>query len=223
MSSALPFPIPWYLIPLNIYLTIRLILSVAFGPHNKSLAAGRKAHGLPGKPPLADLWHTNITYICPSIPETDYPLIYSPPDLHLCGPITVDPIPVATADPELSKWLDESKDGVVYVSLGTYFKYNNDDVRNMLGGLVQGLPARVRVLWKLNGKDRFKAIIDGVLKEEKNPERFMLVDWLEADPAGVLEHSNVVCSVHHGGANSFFETCRCAHPCADYSGCIDGI
>jgi len=120
-----------------------LILSVVFGPHNKSLAAGRKAHGLPGKPPLADLWHANITYICPSIPETDYPLIYSPPDLHLCGPITVDPIPVATADPKLSKWLGESKDGVVYVSLGTHFKYNNDDVRNMLGGLVQGLPARV--------------------------------------------------------------------------------
>jgi UDP:flavonoid glycosyltransferase YjiC (YdhE family) len=120
------------------------------------------------------------------------------------------PIPVATADPELSKWLDGSKGGVVYVSLGTLFNYTDDYARNMLQGLVQGLPACARVLWKLNGKFRFEAIIDEVLKEEKDPGRFRLVEWMEADPAGVLEHPNVVCSVHHGGANSLFETFRYA-------------
>ncbi|KAG6379763.1 hypothetical protein JVT61DRAFT_10300 [Boletus reticuloceps] len=33
----------------------------------------------------------------------------------------------------------------------------------------------------------------------------ILVAWLDAEPISILQHANVVCAVHHGGANSFYE------------------
>ena len=43
------------------------------------------------------------------------------------------------------------------------------------------------------------------LKDPRDKERFKIVDWLEADPASIMKHPNVIAYIHHGGANTFCE------------------
>jgi hypothetical protein len=52
--------------------------------------------------------------------------------------------------------------------------------------------------------------VDAMLQTELGNEiqagRVRVVDWLTLDPLALLMEGNVMCSVHHGGANSFFES-----------------
>ena len=47
-----------------------------------------------------------------------------------------------------------------------------------------------------------------MLAEVVDSERIKIVSWLEAEPGAILRHPSVICSVHHGGANSFLKPCR---------------
>jgi hypothetical protein len=51
-----------------------------------------------------------------------------------------------------------------------------------------------------------------VLGREMDEDRVRVVGWLEAEPAAVLTTGRVVCSVHHGGANSYYEAVVCVGP-----------
>jgi hypothetical protein len=42
--------------------------------------------------------------------------------------------------------------------------------------------------------------------------RIKVQEWLSVDPLAVLQSGHVVCSVHHGGSNSFHEALRSSHP-----------
>lgn len=45
-----------------------------------------------------------------------------------------------------------------------------------------------------------------------NEGRVKIAEWLEISPAHLLSISGVVASVHHGGANTYFETSRSVLP-----------
>lgn len=151
-------------------------------------------------PPSKDL-----EYICPSIEETDLPLI-CPANVHRCGPIVLQSASVDSADPELNRWLNNGD--TVFVCLGSHFEYTESDVQGILGGLLKGLTPSVQVLWKLSGAGTWQTLLQQRLSGVPQRERFRIVDWIGPDPSAVLQHPNVKCSVHHGGANSFFEACQ---------------
>ena len=85
----------------------------------------------------------------------------------------------------------------------------------MFEGLVQGVPAHVNVLWRLNRKAGFEAITDEGLEEEKTP--IHSGGW-RLIIARVLEHLNTVCS-----NKSFLETCQHAFSRAACSDRIDKL
>ncbi|KAF9778363.1 hypothetical protein BJ322DRAFT_495180 [Thelephora terrestris] len=64
----------------------------------------------------------------------------------------------------------------------------------------------------LAGRERFEGVIEELLANPKNQERFKMVDWIHADPAAVMNHPNVTESIHHGGANSYYEAARAGIP-----------
>jgi len=69
---------------------------------------------------------------------------------------------------------------------------------------------RLQVLWKLSRWGEFDVDVPGckiydVLEKEMGEGRVRIEDWIAAEPHSVLLSGKVVCSVNHGGANSFFE------------------
>lgn len=67
----------------------------------------------------------------------------------------------------------------------------------------------IQVLWKIKlgtGIDDVDTVLQKELGNEMQAGRVRVVDWLTVDPLALLKEGNVMCSVHHGGANSFFES-----------------
>jgi hypothetical protein len=208
LSSAFPYPLPWYLIPANIYLMIRLAVSTIFGPRLNSINKGRQELGIKGLLPMFEPFCERAKHhLCPALPELDLPFVIS--DIITgCGPILLPTAPVSASDPELAAWLQEGS--VVLINLGTHSLIDSAVALEMATG-VRALLSRhpdIRILWKLTvkgeGGDEYRQILDAELASG----RVRIQHWLTADPVSILQSGQVVCSVHHGGANTFYEACR---------------
>jgi len=142
--------------------------------------------------------------ICPAVPELDFPIVM-PRNLGLYGPIVLDTNPVEIADPELNLWLNRGE--TVMMCMGTHFHYSESQIKAIVNGFLNAVnhDSNTQFLWKLSNKSRFEDLIDKALEHPRDKERFRIVDWLEADPASIMKHPNVVAYIHHGGANSYYE------------------
>ena len=96
-------------------------------------------------------------------------------------------------DPALRHFLDEAKEGVIYVSFGSVLKASvmSDDKRKALLSVFGKL--KEKVLWKWETDHM-----------EDQPSNVMLHKWLPQQD--VLGHPNVKLFVSHGGQSSFQET-----------------
>ncbi|KAF3922903.1 hypothetical protein ABW20_dc0100476 [Dactylellina cionopaga] len=74
----------------------------------------------------------------------------------------------------------------------------------MLKGIrtvVDKLP-NVQILWKWKEVESYPALVEQYIGEN---ERVKIVKWLDNSPMDLLNTGDIVCNVHHGGANSFYE------------------
>ncbi|KAG7090558.1 hypothetical protein E1B28_009666 [Marasmius oreades] len=218
VSTGYPFPIPLHLIPANLYVTFRMIYTIATQPHLKAINHLRKElYGLSN--PITHEFTLDTPYILPSTPETDFPGLLPTPNLTCCGPIVVPSFKSIDEDDELKTWLEESgRQRTVLINLGSHAVSGVEAVRQIAGGIrilladrslsdsEEGGNTQVQFLWKLLPDEAIRTALREVIKEEMKEGVVRVVDWLEVEPRVILEHPNVVCSVHHGGANSFFET-----------------
>ncbi|KAI9713657.1 MAG: hypothetical protein M1812_006629 [Candelaria pacifica] len=208
VSSGYPFPVPYHLIPVNIYLMIRLIFTLVRSPEFKEMNQRRKDYGLKGEFPALEVYKKDCHYIVPSTPEIDFPY-FVPSNFTHCGPISLPIIPLSESDPELALWLDRAP--TVLINLGSHFK--SDWVpgfgRELATALRILLDRRsdIQVLWKLkmskseNGHDD----ISEILAEETKSRRVRIESWLKPDTPAILQSGKVACWVHHGGSNSYHE------------------
>lgn len=170
-----------------------------------------------------------VKYLVANLPEVEFPLTKIPPHIIPCGPI-IRPAPaVKEVDPELAAWL--ALGPTVYISLGTHAKTTErtaveiaKSIRVLLdramgwrggdGGDEKVPWERLQVLWKLTRKapcyddERMR----DVLGRDIDSGRVRIVDWIAPEPSSLLEERNVVCAVHHGGANSFLEAVAAGVP-----------
>jgi hypothetical protein len=208
LSTGFPYPVPWNLIPENIY-CLWSVISCLWNPRIKALDAARRAYGIQGVLPSFTPWVKDIPHICPSLPEIDLPLVI-PSNAHFTGPILLATTPVAECDPELFSWL--GKRPTILVSLGTLFQAAPDSVKELCLGFRVLLETRldIQVLWKLRPKKEFRQEVDDIVKEilgkDIDEGRVRIQTWLKADPLAILQSGFIVCGVNHGGANSYFET-----------------
>ncbi|KAF9764432.1 hypothetical protein IL306_002804 [Fusarium sp. DS 682] len=148
-----------------------------------------------------------------------------PPQLTSCGPIIRAAPPIAEVDSALAVWL--SRGPTIYVNLGTHHKSNPTEAhemakafRNVLehADTMESMEEPLQILWKLGRlpdeqgnvpkRDSYTgewALITDELQAYIKQGRARVTDWLVAEPKSVLESHNIVCSVNHGGANSFYE------------------
>jgi hypothetical protein len=81
--------------------------------------------------------------------------------------------------------------------MGAHFHYTESQVSAIINGFLNTVncDSSTRFFRRLSDRTKFKNVIEEALKDPRNKDRFKIVDWLEVNPA----------SVHHGGANSYYE------------------
>ncbi len=195
---------PWYLIPLNIFLRIRLIITFVFSSTVSKFAKARTAADLPSLVPLFEPYRKDEFYISPCLPELDYPLDI-PSNLRGCGPITIPCAPVSESDPELAGWLTKPSRRTVLINLGSHITSEGNDAIEIAKGLriVMAANPDIQVLWKL--LSGITSDLKSIIGAEIADDRIRIVSWLKSDPVAILQTGQVACMVNHGGANSFFE------------------
>ena len=189
---------------MNITAALTFIWKMVRSPEVAALNKCRNSHGLPGRLSRQSAITRAVHVICPSVRETEFPMVI-PDYLGLYGPIVLDTTPIGISDSDLNTWLNRGE--TVLMSMGTHFHYSESQVKAILDGFLSAVThdSNTQLLWKLSDKPRFENLIREALRDPRDEERFKIVDWLDADPASVMKHPNVVAWVHHGGANSYFE------------------
>ena len=199
--SGFPYPVPAHLILYNVALNLAFWHTLSSHPRIKALEGRRSKAGIQGKildKPLNDL----PFMICASVKEMEYPHV-APPNVVYPGPILV-PVPPLSAEryPDLAQFLD--RDRTIVINMGSNFWYTTEDVENIASAIVLAWDRcgsqRFQVLWKLNGRKGFEALLERRLGQE------LLVavrteEWIEPPALAVLQHPNVVAFVNHGGAS----------------------
>ncbi|KAF5689296.1 UDP-glycosyltransferase 84B2 [Fusarium circinatum] len=230
--SALPYPIPWSLIPWNVcfgfvagyvLLTDTRLKRTTEKLREEidpciTLMTMMELGVLKPAPP-------NLPILVASSPDIDYPFSIIPRQLTSCGPIIRAAQPINEAEAGLAEWLSQGP--TIYVNLGTHHKSNPTEAHEMSKAFRKVLEHAdtlhsagrpLQVLWKLGRlpdeegnapkRDSYTdewALVTDELQAYIKRGRVRIMDWLVAEPKSVLESKNVVCSVSHGGANSFYE------------------
>lgn len=205
VSSGYPYPLPWHLIPANIYLKFKLIYNIVTSAHLKDVSKAREECGLGSLLKAFEPCAEGIHQITPSSPSSEFPFAVIPDNVTQCGPIVLPAAPVEESDPDLAAWLDLGP--AVLINLGTHAFVDNEGARQM-GGAIRILLDRepdVRVLWKAIAHGDIENVFREVLGKELDTARVQIVAWLNAEPLAILRHPNLVLGVNHGGANSWYE------------------
>ena len=222
MLSALPYPIPWSQVPLNIFYTSVLVYHALADRKKAELDAYVKRETGATIIRMDKFMYSPPPYLKILVgtrAEFDFP-VYIPRHIIPCGTI-IRPTPtVAEVDPELDAWL--AKGPTVYITLGTHKMLDKQLCLEMATALRQlidrateagGKWSRIQVLWKMRRKGEVMKTYDysvekgsdfyDILGPEIEQDRIKIVKWVTAEPIAVLETGNVCCLVSHGGANSF--------------------
>ncbi|RYP03313.1 hypothetical protein DL765_010540 [Monosporascus sp. GIB2] len=186
-----------------------------------------KEFAAPLQPRAASLWKypttpvdllrnrpADLKILVSTLPELDFPSIL-PSHVFPCGPILRNSTPISEANPSLAAWL--SRGPTVYVNLGSLCRIAEDRAVELAASLkiafeaAAGEPGfhKLQVLWKLKKLGKYNTAagsrIYEVLGREIENDRVRIVNWVEAEPIAILQSGHVMCSIHHGGANSYNE------------------
>jgi hypothetical protein len=155
--------------------------------------------------------------------DIDFPLEVIPKYTIPCGPILRAAAPIATVDPELATWLQRRP--TILVNLGTHMHYTLEKAKELAYAfrifldrvVANGQGVEYQILWKMprllteeddpdntNFAGRWLEFTE-ILGSEIENDRARILHWLTAEPKSIMESGDIVCSVSHGGANSFHE------------------
>ncbi|KAI1335398.1 hypothetical protein F5Y15DRAFT_428249 [Xylariaceae sp. FL0016] len=208
MASGISFPVPWYKIPMNIYFTRRFRNGLRNMPTYEAISKDLEAHDISRSSPLSrpgDLW------ISQDMPGASVPLDYAPPNATGVGPITYDGGLAKNQDSELVAWL--AKGPTVLVNLGSLFTYNEQRAAVMAQALKILMDRTdVQILWKLGKESAFGDSYTEVVEEYIAGDRLRIKNWLTVNPVSLMDTGHIVASVHHGGANCYYEAIAAGVP-----------
>lgn len=215
--SGYDYPVPWHLRPFNALIVLYVVSRVLQEP--KLWATKKFVLEKTGKPMKTIMdWNRqspkSVKMFLSTLPELDFPL-----ERHLnfvpCGPIVVDAGPISES--ELGDWLANGP--TIYANLGSLYVLTEDQAGKLAMALNLVLDemdrrrpndAPMQVLWKFKKAGDFDATspkckINVAFGNKIANGRVKILNWLHTPPLSILRTGNIVCSVHHGGANSFNE------------------
>jgi hypothetical protein len=204
MASGLQFPIPWWQIPINIYMNLMLGYAIAKDPRLNRITAGLKENGIEKPYSLMDVFYNDIPWLSAGSLEADFPMSVLPDHAIACGPIYLKTAPVAKQDPEMAAWLKERP--TIMINQGSHADYSEEGAKEMLEALRYVFDTTdQQVLWKFKKRSDYSDDFQEIVATELKNGRLKLTPWIKADPSAILESGEIALSVHHGGANSYFE------------------
>ncbi|KAM3497758.1 hypothetical protein MY10362_008904 [Beauveria mimosiformis] len=216
--SGYPFPLPWHLVPANVFLSLYAIYATLQDPDSRKVTKYfEDITGVQLRTCL-DLFHklpNTLEILLASHPELDFPFYTVPPHLLACGPIVQFGTPVSEAAPELTSWL--AKGPTVYINLGSHYKFSEAAavetaiaIKAAFDALETQTTDKHQVLWKLRKLGEYETMEVGseiykILGQEITSDRIRITSWIDVNPMSLLNSGHICCAVHHGGANSFNE------------------
>ncbi|RDA85834.1 hypothetical protein CP532_5759 [Ophiocordyceps camponoti-leonardi (nom. inval.)] len=215
LFSGYRFPVPWHQRPLNVLYKIAAAVLYFRDRCRRETAAHLTSRLGATLTTTIDLYFAandvaKPTTFVGTLPELDFPAVV-PSHIVPCGPIIRNAPPVRDADPDLEAWL--ARGPTLYVNLGSLCPIAETQARELalaIKSVLDALP-RLQVLWKLKRDGDYgvskpgHGVHDALEKELKADRVRVTVEWLSVEPSSILGSGHVVCSMHHGGANSFFE------------------
>lgn len=160
---------------------------------------------------LFDRYQPDIPWISASSKdaETSLPMEFMPPNVSLVGPMVISTASATEQDAVLAAWV--SSKPTVLVNLGTVQRYSEESARAMADVLSFVLNnTDVQVLWKMkkHPDKEFNDDFLAPLATHISSGRAKVESWISVDPPSLLEIGTIALSVHHGGANCYFEAMR---------------
>ncbi|KAM0472233.1 hypothetical protein ACHAPX_008915 [Trichoderma viride] len=216
LFSGFPYPVPWHKALLNAYYVNFTTKAFRKDPQRKDVQSYLTAHTVLRTPmDVIRRRPDNVKILVASLPQLDFPLKI-PPHVVACGPIIRHPVSVWVSEPDLAEWLAEGR--TIYVNMGSVIKMTEDQAVELAKALKivineldkQVEKGRLQVLWKLRKYGAYSVFLPGcrieqILCQAFQQDRVRVKEWIQADPLAVLRSGSVVCSIHHGGANSYNE------------------
>ncbi|KAI1330775.1 hypothetical protein F5Y16DRAFT_425096 [Xylariaceae sp. FL0255] len=120
MGTGFSFPVPWYQIPQNIYINLRVVIGLLFGHGVREAKAYLLSKGV--EPTSAFDFRDDVSNITQTLPEASLPVNFIPPNMTAVGALILDSAPATEQDPALVRWL--SRDPTIVINLGSLFKYS---------------------------------------------------------------------------------------------------
>jgi hypothetical protein len=224
-GSALPFPIPWYWIPLNVFFCLYTGAKLAI---NKRMAESAKyVQDKIGTKAMTVMDCFNpptkgVQVLVSNRPEIELPLDMNP-QLHTmrvipCGPILLSSPSLEQSDPAMAAWV--ARGPTVLICLGSMTTFTEFAAMEMAMALrmlftkvrsAWGAERQLQVLWKLAKPktELYSTEEDSALyitlRREIEADQVRIVDWLHAEPQSILQSGHIVLNVNHGGSSSFHE------------------
>ncbi|KAF5982460.1 UDP-glycosyltransferase 84B2 [Fusarium bulbicola] len=207
--SALPYPIPWSLIPWNVCFGFVAGYTLLTDTRLKRTTEKLRKEIDPCitlmtmmEPGVLKPAPPNLPILVASSPDIDYPFSVVPPQLKCCGPIIRAAPPMNEADAGLAEWLSQGP--TTYVNLGTHHKSNPTEAHEMSKAFRKVLEHAdtlhsagkpLQVLWKLGRlpdeegnapkRDSYSgewALVTDELQAYIKRDRVRITDWLVAEP-----------------------------------------
>jgi hypothetical protein len=195
MGSGFPFPIPWSLIPQNIFLNFRMIRALVSMPDVSAKRDFLRGNGIPDPINFFGLHAATV------------PVDVIPQNVSCAGPIVLSSAPAEEQDPELVEWIKQKP--TVLINLGSAFAYSRTYTRQMIGGIRQVLASDpdIQILWKYKLAPN---VVDfdweALVKPLEATQRVKVTQWLSVDPSSLMETGHIAAFVTHGGAGGFHDS-----------------
>jgi len=203
LGSGYPYPVPWSLIPANMYINFNVIRGMLNLPNLSAKKDLLKKKGIKRPIDFMGLYRPDVPWVTQTLPGAHMPLMMMPKNVTLTGPINLAGLEEET--PAAKELLDWTQKPTVLVSLGSGFKYVEHQAKVMLEAMQHVLQETdVQILWKI---DKLVPFDDGFLKTAMRDSagRLRIEKWLEVEPPTLLQDANILAFVHHGGAGSYHD------------------
>jgi hypothetical protein len=221
-GSDHPFPVPWHLIPTNMYMIFRVLDAVNRFPLVADFVRFVKDKNLPEAIKFDGMYRPDTPWISHHVPEASIEPDYLPDIVTKTPPIILRGASAEELDSELVKWMAQPGRRTMLINLGSSTLYDKARASAMVGAIKDILATQsdLQILWKYqldyaasDGKIRF----DNAAKDERIDEytgpvqefvdsgRLRLSTWLTVDPAAIMATGHIAAVVHHGGASSYWE------------------
>ncbi|KAH7242617.1 hypothetical protein BKA59DRAFT_557471 [Fusarium tricinctum] len=204
IGSGHPFPVPWRLVPTNIYLQLRMIYGVLVAPGVKEKRNYLLGKGINNPIDLMSNQRHDVPWLAASLPEASLPLMHVPKGAKFCGPIILEAAPLEDQDAHMAAWLKQAP--TILINLGSVVRFNNAEAQSMVAALLPILETtNNQVLWKIKKRHDFDNSFLNPVREYMDSGRVRIESWIKADPAALLATGDIKLVIHHGGANSYHE------------------